>query len=147
VTEPLRLSYEIACPAPHAFDVWTTRLSTWWPKGHSSSGDPSTSVALEPRHGGRLFERTSDGREIEWGRVTLWDPPSRLSYTWHIGREPAEATNVELTFVALDDATTRLDIVHAGWENLAADAQAYREANAGGWNALMPNFVAAATAR
>jgi hypothetical protein len=141
--EPLRLSYEIDCPADHAFEVWTSRLSTWWPKGHSTSGDPDTTVVLEPRLGGRIFERTSDGREIEWGEITVWSPPSRLGYLWHIGRERTAATDVDLTFVDLGDGRTRLDIVHSGWERLGADGPAYREANTNGWDTLLPHYLAA----
>ncbi|MDT5292711.1 MAG: hypothetical protein QOF88_7600, partial [Mycobacterium sp.] len=85
--EPLRLSYELSCPTDHAFDVWTTRIAGWWPKGHSTSGDPGASVVLEPREGGRIFERLTDGTEIDWGVITQWDPPRRLGYTWHIGRD------------------------------------------------------------
>ena len=142
--EPLQLSYDIACPAAHAFDVWTTRMSAWWPKGHSSSGDSETVVVLEPRDGGRIYERTSDGREIDWGRVTRWEPPAHLGYTWHIGRDSAQATNVELRFIALDDDTTRLEITHTGWENLGEDGRTYREANTSGWNSLIPHFAEAA---
>lgn len=144
--EPLRLSFEINCSAPHAFEVWTTRLSAWWPKGHSASGDPDTVVTLEPREGGRIYERTPDGSEIEWGEITTWDPPHRLGYLWHITRDRTEATDVELTFVDVGDGTTRLDVVQSGWERLGAEGPAYREANTGGWNALMPNFVSAAEA-
>jgi len=113
--EPLTLSFEIGCSPEHAFDVWTTRLSNWWPKGHSASGDPDTFVVLEPRLGGRIFERTPDGTEIDWGEITLWSPPNRLGYLWHISRDRSDATNVNLTFVELEDGTTRLDIVHDGW--------------------------------
>jgi hypothetical protein len=141
--EPLRLSYDLACPSEHAFDVWTTRLSTWWPKGHSASGDPNTLVVLEPRLGGRIFERTSDGVEIEWGEITVWSPPRRLGYLWHITRERGDATAVEVTFVDLGDGRTRLDIVHSGWERLGDEAAAWRDTNAFGWGALIPNFVAA----
>jgi hypothetical protein len=144
--EPLRLSFEIDCPNDHAFAVWTTRLSSWWPKGHSASGDPDTVVALEPRLGGRIFERTSNGTEIEWGEVTAWDPPERLGYLWHINRDRSDATDVELTFVDNGDGTTRLDIVHSGWERLGTEALAWRNANTSGWNALLPNFIAAARA-
>jgi uncharacterized protein YndB with AHSA1/START domain len=144
--EPLRMSYEIRCPAEHAFEIWTTRLSTWWPKGHSASGDPDTVVVLEPRPEGRIYERTPDGAEIDWGQITLWSPPSRLSYLWHITRDRSDATTVELTFVDRGDGTTRLDIVHSGWERLGAEGRQWREANTGGWNALVPNFVAAAEA-
>jgi len=142
--EPLRLSYEIDCPADHAFEVWTSRLSTWWPKGHSTSGDPDTTVVLEPRLGGRIFERTSDGREIEWGEITVWSPPSRLGYLWHIGRERTAATDVDLTFVDLGDGRTRLEIVHSGWDRLGAEGDAWRNANTDGWSSLIPRFVAAA---
>jgi uncharacterized protein YndB with AHSA1/START domain len=146
MTEALRLSHEIRCTPEHAFDVWTTRLSTWWPKGHSASGDPDTVVTLEPGLGGRIFERTSDGREIDWGEITEWSPPHRLGYRWHITRDAVQATDVELTFVDLGDGRTRLDIVHSGWERLGEEAEAWRTANTGGWNALVPVFRAAAEA-
>jgi hypothetical protein len=144
--EPLRLSYEVRCSAEHAFEIWTSRLSSWWPKGHSASGHPDTTVVLEPRLGGRIFERTPDGTEIEWGEITLWDPPHRLGYLWHIARDRADATDVSVTFVDVGEAITRLDIVHSGWERLGAPGQAWREANTAGWEALLPHFAAAAAA-
>lgn len=144
--EPLRLSYELDCPADHAFDVWTTRFSTWWPSGHSTSGHPDTVVVLEPRLGGRIFERTPDGAEIDWGAVTAWSPPIRLGYTWHIGRAADEATDVEVSFVPLGANRTRLDIVQTGFEHLGAAGPAYRDANTDGWGALLPHFAAAVEA-
>lgn len=60
--EPLTLSFEIGCSPEHAFDVWTTRLSNWWPKGHSASGDPDTFVVLEPRLARGTDLRTYPGR-------------------------------------------------------------------------------------
>ncbi len=142
---PLRLSYAIDCAPEHAFAVWTERFADWWPRSHSASGDPDTSVALEPRHGGRIYERTPTGEEIDWGEVTVWDPPHRLSYLWHIRRDRADATDVDLRFVDNGDGTTRLDIEHRGWERLGADGPAWRDANTGGWSALIPSFIAAAT--
>jgi uncharacterized protein YndB with AHSA1/START domain len=142
--EPLRLSYEIGCSADHAFDVWTTKVSTWWPKGHSTSGDPHTSVVLEPRLGGRIYERTTDGTEIDWGEITRWEPPHRLGYLWHIRRDRQDATDVEVSFVDLGNGTTRLEIVHTGWERLGAEGASWREANTAGWESLVPHFVAAA---
>jgi hypothetical protein len=144
VIEPLKLSYRIQCPPEHAFDVWTSRVSAWWPKGHSASGDPDSLVVLEPHLGGRVFERTPDGTEIDWGEITLWSPPHRLGYLWHIRRDRSDATDVELTFVDLGDGTTRLDIVHTGWERLGAEGPTWREANTGGWNAMIPSFIAVA---
>ncbi|MCU1370455.1 MAG: Activator of Hsp90 ATPase 1 family protein [Ilumatobacteraceae bacterium] len=140
--DPLRLSFEINCPADHAFTVWTTRMSAWWPKGHSASGDPNTTVTLEPKQGGRIFERTPDGDEIEWGEITNWEPPHRFAYLWHIRRDRSDATDVQITFVDLG-GTTRLDIVHSGWERLGEDGAAWRNSNRAGWDALLPSFIAA----
>ena len=80
---------EIDCPADARLRRCGRRACRrWWPKGHSASGDPDAVVTLEPRLGGRIFERTPDGAEIDWGEITAWDPPHRLGYLWHIGRDP-----------------------------------------------------------
>lgn len=145
MVEPLRISQPVACPASHAFTTWTKRFGMWWPRGHTVTGDADVAVVLEPGVGGRIFERASDGREVDWGWVTTWEPPHRLGYRWHIRRTPAEATDVDVTFVAVEDDACRIDIVHTGWERLGADAQTWRDANRGGWDGLLPHLVAACT--
>ena len=55
---------------------------------------------LESGVGGRIYERTADGVEHDWGVVTVWDPPKRLAYLWHLGRDRSEATDVDIRFVA-----------------------------------------------
>ncbi len=142
--EPLRLSFEVACPVDHAFAVWTSGIATWWPADHTVSGDPGADVVLEPAVGGRIFERTPDGAEHDWGEVTAWDPPTRLAYLWHLRRDRADATDVEVRFVASGDQRTRVEIEHGGWERLGADAQTWRERNSGGWDSLLPHYRTAA---
>ena len=63
--EPLRFSFEVACPPAHAFDVWTARIASWWPADHSVSGEHGLLVVLEGRPGGRIYERTAAGHEHE----------------------------------------------------------------------------------
>lgn len=142
--EPLRIDVEIDCPPEHAFATWTERFGTWWPPTHTVSGDPAV-VVLEPRLGGRIYERTGDGHEVDWGEITHWDPPRALTYLWHIRRDRADATDVEIRFVAAGPASTRLEITHSGWERLGAGAERWRNANRGGWSGLLPHFTAAAT--
>lgn len=141
--EPLRLSVEVACDAEHAFDVWARRLATWWPADHSVSGEDGLEVVLEPRVGGRIYERTPAGVEHEWGEVTAWEPPRRLGYLWHLRRDRADATEVEITFVDLGGDATRVDIEHRGWERLGADGPVWRERNLGGWSTLLPHYTIA----
>lgn len=142
--EPLRLEFEVACSPEHAFSTWSERFGQWWPADHTASGESDSYVVLEPRVGGRLFERTAAGDEIDWGEITLWEPPRRLGYLWHIRRDRSEATDVEITFVAQGDGTTRVEIEHRGWERLGADGEAWRARNRGGWQTLIPHYKEAA---
>ena len=98
MTAPLLISFDVDCSADHAFNVWTSKIGTWWPSEHTVSGDPEE-IVLEGYPGGRIYERTSTGERHEWGEVTTWEPPRRLSYLWHIGRERETATEVEISFI------------------------------------------------
>jgi uncharacterized protein YndB with AHSA1/START domain len=141
--EPLTMSFDVACSAEHAFTVWTTRISTWWPRDHTVSGR-AESIVLQSGVGGRIYERTPDGTEHDWGQVTVWQPPTTLAYHWHLGRDRADATEVEIQFVPQGQAATRVEITHRGWERLGAAGESWRDQNYGGWRSLIPHFQAAA---
>jgi uncharacterized protein YndB with AHSA1/START domain len=143
--EPLRMSFDVDCALDHAFDVWTRQLGRWWPTDHTVSADPAAEVELEGHVGGLIVERTPSGAVHEWGEVTLWEPPRRLGYLWYLRRDRADATEVEITFVARDGGT-RVEIEHRGWERLGAAGADWRQANTNGWHGLLPHFIAA-TAR
>ena len=93
--------------------------------------------------GGRIFERTSDGVEHDWGVVTDWEPPTRLTYLWHLGGDRSQATDVEVRFVALGPRDTRIEVEHGGWERLGEMADSWRDRNRIGWETLLPHFAAA----
>jgi uncharacterized protein YndB with AHSA1/START domain len=143
VIEPIRIAFDVAAPPEHAFEVWTARISQWWPADHTVTVEADLTVVLEGRAGGRIFERTRDGVEHDWGEVTVWDPPTRLAYLWHLRRDRAEATEVEIHFVDRGDATTRVEIEHRGWERLGAEGESWRDRNQGGWSTLLPHYEAA----
>lgn len=144
MTEPLSLTFEVACAAEHAFAIWTSRIDSWWPADHTVTGQADAVVVLEARLGGRIFERTPDGTEHEWGEVTRWEPPHRLSYLWHLRRDRADATDVDIRFVPAGEKHTVIEIEHRGWERLGADADVWRDRNRIGWTTLLPHFTAAA---
>jgi hypothetical protein len=100
-------------------------------------------VAEQPLGPRRIYERTADGNELDWGEVTVWQPPTKLAYRWHLGRDRADATEVEIRFLAVGTATTRVEIEHRGWERLGAAGEQWREQNQAGWQALLPAFKAA----
>jgi hypothetical protein len=144
--EPLRLAFDVARPAAHAFWVWTADIGRWWPADHTASGDPDLAVVLEPRVGGRLYERTMDGLETDWGEILVWEPPARFVYSWHLKRDRADATEVEIRFVPTASDSTRVEIEHRGWERLGSDGPIWRERNGGGWASLLPHYITAVTA-
>ena len=144
MTEPLILEFDVASPPEHSFRVWTARIDTWWPADHTVSGRSDVEIILEPRLGGRIFERLPDGIEHDWGEVTIWDPPHRLGYLWHLRRDRADATDVVITFAA-EGAGTRVGITHTGWERLGGEAEVWRDRNRMGWTTLLPHFTAAVT--
>ena len=145
--EPLRLSFVVECSTEHAFRVWTARIDAWWPADHTVSGEPSATISLEPRVGGRIYELAADGTEHVWGEVTVWEPPQRLGYLWHLRRDRADATDVEIRFIAREDGSTLIDIHHDGWERLGAGAQQWRDRNRIGWETLVPHYLQAVPVR
>jgi uncharacterized protein YndB with AHSA1/START domain len=137
--EPLELEFTVDCPPERAFDVWARRTSLWWPHGHSVSCEPGLTVTFEPRPGGRIYERTPEGAEHDWGEVLVWEPPHRLAYLWHLRFDRADATEVEVTFVAAGGGTA-VSIVHRGWERLGAKGAERRDRNRKGWVGVTEHY-------
>jgi hypothetical protein len=141
--EPLRMSFDVGCSVEHAFATWTSAIDAWWPADHTVTGRPGLLVVLEPRVGGRIYERVDGGIEHDWGEVTIWEPPSRLGYSWHLRRDRADATDVEIRFVERGARDTRIEIEHSGWERLGADGEDWRDRNHHGWDTLLPHYLTA----
>lgn len=117
---PIVVEFEVACTPEHAFDLWTTRTALWWPRSHTLSQDPDLEVVFEPRPGGRIYEKGSDGVEHMWGEVTVWDRPHRVAYYWHIFFDRSEATDVTVTF-ARSDGGTLVTLFQDGFDSLGEE--------------------------
>jgi hypothetical protein len=139
-----QLAFEVECAADRAVGVWTADIDRWWPADHTVSAEDGLTVVLEPHVAGRIFERTPGGVEHEWGEVTVWEPPDRFGYVWHLRRDRADATEVEIRFVPRERTRTRVEIEHRGWERLGADGEALRNRNFGAWSSLLPHYRRAA---
>ena len=129
-----------------AFDVFTGQIAAWWPlPTHSVFGEEAAGLAFDE---GRLVERTVDGRESVWGEVLLWEPPSRLVVTWHPGRSPEDASEVEVRFIPDADGT-RVEIEHRGWEAFGEDAALRRRGyvGPGAWGHVLDHYADVVEAR
>ena len=138
----LRKSVEVARSPADAFRVFTEGISSWWPtETHSVSAEAATAVVLEPGEGGRIYERTAAGEEHDWGRITEWNPPERLAFTWHPGRGEDTAQLVEVRFAAAGEGT-RVELVHTGWERLGSAATELFGNYDRGWQHLLEDRFA-----
>jgi len=139
---PVRKTLELACSQTHAFEVFTHRVSLWWPlASHSCGEDRAQSVEVEPRIGGHWRETTVDGALHLWGTVLTWDPPNGFSSTWHPGFGPDQATHLIVQFIAIDEHRCRLELLHGGWEARGEEADAMRKGYEKGWDFVLGEFV------
>jgi uncharacterized protein YndB with AHSA1/START domain len=142
----LRKTITVARPPEVAFRVFTEGLASWWPaRTHSVGHERVDTIVLEGHVGGRFYERLDDGTEHEWGEITTWDPPGRLGMTWHAGRGPETAQQLEIRFVAEGDGT-RVELEQTGWEVLGDEAEATRANYASGWTGVLGQYADAVDA-
>jgi uncharacterized protein YndB with AHSA1/START domain len=134
-----------------AFEVFTAGFNTWWPiESHHIGEKMAVEVVMEPRAGGRWFERDADGGECEWGFVTEWDPPERVVLAWHLTPEyesdpdPDRASEIEVRFTPQDGGTL-VELEHRGFEKHAETGARIREtvSGPGGWTELIELYAKA----
>src|SRR3569833_1703035 len=79
----------VKVPQVTAFNVFTQEIDLWWRKGpRFRFGRQPGALTFEPSLNRRLFESFTSGSGThvhEVGRVTVWEPPARLVFTWRGG--------------------------------------------------------------
>jgi hypothetical protein len=136
-----RCRFDVAGRA-QAFRYFTADFGIWWPAAtHSVVAyanefkDIPAAIIFEPRIGGRIFERPRSGHEHLWGSVLVWQPPVRVQFSFHPGRDEKEAQTVEITFSSVPEGA-RVVLTHSGWEKLSANAQKARDSYDQGWETV-----------
>jgi len=140
----------VAAPIQRAFDVFTASFGTWWPSDYHIGEADIASAIIEPKVGGRWFERGVDGSECDWGKVLEWEPPHRLVVTWQINgqwqydADPEHASEIEVRFTAEGPGQTTVELEHRLLDRLAG-GQAIHDTvrGGGGWTAILELFAKA----
>jgi uncharacterized protein YciI len=141
--DPIRKQVVVEATAERAFLAFTGDMSAWWPmRTHSVGEDQAVAVRMDGRLGGQIVEILRSGDQLVWGTVTLWDPPRRLAFTWHPGRDAGDATHVEVRFIAGPEGT-RVELEHRGWER-TSEARARHDEYTQGWTPVLERYRAAA---
>jgi uncharacterized protein YndB with AHSA1/START domain len=147
---PIRKSVLVNAPRERAFEVFTAGIGRWWPKTHHIGAADLDTLVIEPRQGGRWYERGTDGGECEIGKVLVWEPPARLVIAWQLTHDwkfdPNLITEVEVQFVAEGANSTRVELEHRNLERFGAQADAVRSIydSPSGWPGLLQAFAACA---
>ena len=143
----VRKSVTVAVPPELAFDLFTDGIGDWWPFGsHSINGEAVETAVFEPRAGGRVYERATDGREAHWATVLAFEPPHRFVLEWKVNPNAVAATEVEVRFRP-EGGGTRVDLEHRGWERLGGTADASRASYDTGWEFVLGEYLAGARVR
>jgi uncharacterized protein YndB with AHSA1/START domain len=143
----------VEAPQATAWRVFTTQMGTWWPLGEYKIGKTNAVDALiEPRVGGRWYERGDDGTTCDWGSVLAWEPLGRLVLSWDITADwqydPALKTEVEVRFIPESETRTRVELEHRRLDRYGARRDEMRRIfdSEGDWGRLLEAFARIAAA-
>ena len=140
----------VEAPADRAFAVFTGQMDRIKPREHNMLGVDIEATVLEPRAGGRIYDRGVDGSECEWATVLAIEPPERIVFSWNIDArwqpepDPERRSEVEVRFVPEGTGRTRVELEHRhldrhgdGWEGMRDGVDA-----ADGWPLYLQRFAA-----
>jgi len=137
---PVKASVTVHQRREVVFDVFIEEFGDWWPLAmHSLGGDEVATAVIEPRVGGRVFERRHDGTESPWAEVLVFDRPERIVLSWQPNPTRPAPTEVEFRFetVGRDGHLTLVRVVHRNWDVLGNDALGVRDSYERGWPGIL----------
>lgn len=146
----VRASIVVDAPADAAFRVFTEDIGSWWNPDHHILDGELAEMVFEPRVGGHVIDRATDGKECRWARVLVYEPPRRLIISWDIDlqwrleTDPAKTSEIEVRFTPQGEERTLVELEHRnldrhgeGWEGMRG-AVGWK----GGWPGGLERFAA-----
>jgi uncharacterized protein YndB with AHSA1/START domain len=153
----VRKSVRVEVPIERAFRVFVEQMGSWWPATHHIGTTSFEAIFVEPRVGGRWYERDVNGKYCDWGTVLAWDPPHRVRFSWHVGPghdkpdwkfdpDMAKASEIEIRFKAEGPRRTFVELEHS---KLERHGEGYEQLRAlfdgpGAWVAILEHYAATA---
>ncbi len=146
---PVTTSIVVQAPIERAFQVFTADMGSWWPTAHHILEGELAEMVFEPRAGGQIIDRDTDGDECRWARVLAYDPPDRVIFSWDINlqwqveTDPDRTSEVEVRFISESPTRTRVELEHRGIERHGQGWQSMYDAVASpdGWGGGLGAFA------
>ena len=145
------IRHEIVVQAPieRAFSVFTEGFGSFKPPEHNLLSVDIAETVFEPRQGGHVYDRGTDGSECHWARVLAFEPPHRvviswdISPQWQIETDLDRTSEVDVRFIAEAPERTRVELEHRNLHRHGEGWEAVREGvdNEGGWPTYLQRFA------
>ena len=144
------VAVRVSASQQRAFDAFVGEIGSWWRP--NSLFDFTVGrhgvLAFVRGPGGRLIETYEDGSVFEIGRVTEWDPPNRLAFTWRQASFAPEMGTEGLVSFEPAGAETRITVEHVGWDTVPREHAAkhsfpneiFLQRHAEYWRALLDSL-------
>jgi uncharacterized protein YndB with AHSA1/START domain len=146
---------EITVPVSveRAFQVFTERLGEYKPPEHNLLSAPLAETVFEPRVGGHIYDRATDGSVCRWARVLVYEPPHRVVFSWDISPrwqiepDPDKTSEVDVRFVEESPGRTRVVLEHRNLDRHGPEWPAVSEGVGGdqGWPLYLQRYAALLT--
>jgi uncharacterized protein YndB with AHSA1/START domain len=143
-------SVRVKAPIQRAWSVFVEQMETWWPATHHIGKTSFEAIFVEPHVGGRWYERNAEGQQCDWGTVLAWEPPRRVTFSWHVGPghdqpdwvcdpDIAKASEVEIRFTEESQGTTLVELTHSKLERHGEGAAQLRDVfdGPGAWAGIL----------
>jgi uncharacterized glyoxalase superfamily protein PhnB/uncharacterized protein YndB with AHSA1/START domain len=92
---------EVSADPERTFSAFTDEIDSWWVRGAINFFDAARAVEMriEPGEGGRVLE-VYENDALELGRITVWEPGSRLAY-----RSSVDDSEIDVRFEPVEGGT------------------------------------------
>ena len=145
----VKQSIVVEAPIERAFKVFTEEFGNFKPPEHNLLGVEIAETVFEPRVGGHVYDRGTDGSECHWARVLAYEPPHRvllswdISPRWQIETDPEKTSEWEVRFTAETPNRTRVELEHRNLERHGGGWEGVRDGVAGdqGWPLYLQRYV------
>jgi uncharacterized protein YndB with AHSA1/START domain len=146
----VRRQIVVNAPIDDAFATFTSRFGDFKPAEHNLLAAPIAETVFEPRAGGHIYDRATDGTECHWARVLVYEPPQRVVFSWDIGPtwqveiDPDNTSEVEVRFTEEDPHRTRVELEHRNLDRHGPGWEAVRDgvADDQGWPLYLDRYAA-----
>jgi uncharacterized protein YndB with AHSA1/START domain len=131
---------DVDAPVEHAFSVFTDGIGSWWNPDHHILEGQLAEMVFEPRVGGHIIDRGTDGSECRWARVLAYEPPRHVCFSWDINlrwqveTDPDKTSEVDVTFTPEGDNRTHVVLTHRNLDRHGDGWEAMRDSVGAGWS-------------